>query len=116
MDLSPGRGPRRSEDAAPGGGNFSVRRPVHSLLLTTRGRAASKDGKVIEANMSGTAALDYMGALVYELLDAHSDTATLAGGLDADPEWAAHLDYLRDLQRVAREGLARLPGCARPQL
>jgi hypothetical protein len=31
----------------------------------------------------------------------------LADGLDAEPAWAAHLDYLRDLQRVGREALAR---------
>jgi hypothetical protein len=67
---------------------------------------------VIEANESGTPALEYLSSLVYELLDAHTDTTILASGLDADPDWAAHLDYLRDLQRVAREGLARLPVCA----
>jgi len=46
--------------------------------------------------------------LVYELLDAHADTARLAdrfGGHDV--RWAAHLAYLRDLQRVARGILAR---------
>ncbi len=59
--------------------------------------------------MTGTTALDYMSRLIYELLDAHADTALLAGALESDPDWAAHLDYLRDLQRVAREGLARLP-------
>jgi hypothetical protein len=46
--------------------------------------------------------------LVYELLDAHADTAALAGGLDEDLSWAAHLDYLRDLQRVAREVLGHV--------
>jgi hypothetical protein len=45
--------------------------------------------------------------LVYELLDAHDDTARLARGLPPDERWEAHLDYLRDLQRVAREELAR---------
>jgi hypothetical protein len=33
--------------------------------------------------------------LVYELLDAHSDTARLAQAFESDPQWAAHLDYLR---------------------
>jgi hypothetical protein len=61
--------------------------------------------------MSDLAALEYLGGLVYELLDAHTDTADLARRLDCDLEWSAHLDYLRDLQRVAREGLARLPAC-----
>jgi hypothetical protein len=46
---------------------------------------------------------------VYELLDAHIDTLRLAGELDQAPAWEAHLDYLRDLQRVSREALARLP-------
>jgi hypothetical protein len=47
--------------------------------------------------------------LVYELLDAHEDTARLmrdetdAGGSVA---WRAHLDYLQRLQRVGREVLA----------
>jgi hypothetical protein len=46
-------------------------------------------------------------ALAYELLDAHADTAQLADGLPYDPSWAAHLDYLRALQRTGREMLAR---------
>jgi hypothetical protein len=47
--------------------------------------------------------------LMYELLDAHTDTATLAGETDCldDERWLAHLDYLRALQRVARAALAR---------
>jgi hypothetical protein len=47
-------------------------------------------------------------AIVYELLDAHYDTEALAGELRDRFEWAAHLDYLRDLQRVSREAMARL--------
>jgi hypothetical protein len=46
-------------------------------------------------------------ALAYELLDAHSDTSQLADGLAYDRAWAAHLDYLRALQRKGREMLAR---------
>jgi hypothetical protein len=45
-------------------------------------------------------------ALVYELLDAHDDTARLAAGL-GDIAWEIHLDYLRALQRKGREMLAR---------
>jgi hypothetical protein len=45
--------------------------------------------------------------LVYELLDAHDDTASLATGL-GDIAWLIHLDYLRALQRRGREILARL--------
>ena len=54
-----------------------------------------------------------LAALTYELLDAHSDTAQLADGLEDDRCWAAHLDYLRALQRKGRETLARTaPGWA----
>jgi hypothetical protein len=52
---------------------------------------------------------DRLAHLVYELLDAHDDTARLARGLAPDPDWAAHLAYLRDLQRIGRELLARSP-------
>jgi hypothetical protein len=52
--------------------------------------------------------VDYMTKLVYELLDAHEDTRRLAAAAIADPLWSAHLGYLRDLQRVGREALARL--------
>jgi hypothetical protein len=48
-----------------------------------------------------------LARLAYELLDAHTDTAQLADGLTNDPSWAAHLDYLRALQRTGREMLAR---------
>jgi hypothetical protein len=47
-----------------------------------------------------------LAALAYELLDAHADTAQLADGLRCDWSWAAHLDYLRALQRKGREMLA----------
>lgn len=50
-----------------------------------------------------------LSALVYELLDAHADTAQLATGLaDEELAWELHLRYLRDLQRAARARLARL--------
>jgi hypothetical protein len=43
---------------------------------------------------------------MYELLDAHADTAELAAELAEEPRWAAHLDYLRALQRKGRQALA----------
>jgi hypothetical protein len=47
--------------------------------------------------------------LIYELLDAHDDTARLAFGTgELDPAWRAHLDYLRALQRKGREAVAQL--------
>jgi hypothetical protein len=45
--------------------------------------------------------------LVYELLDAHDDTARLADAPTCEEAWAAHLDYLRRLQRIGRETLAQ---------
>jgi hypothetical protein len=50
---------------------------------------------------------DQFVALVYELLDAHSDTAQLASEMDLDHSWDPHLDYLRALQRKGREVLAQ---------
>jgi hypothetical protein len=44
--------------------------------------------------------------LVYELLDAHDDTARMAGELCSDLAWSAHLEYLRTLQRRGREIIA----------
>jgi hypothetical protein len=46
--------------------------------------------------------------LVYELLDAHSDTAALASDLELDDDWLSHLEYLRALQRHGRGLLAQL--------
>jgi hypothetical protein len=46
--------------------------------------------------------------LIYELLDAHHDTAELAAGLESDPLWQAHLEYLRALQCKGRELLAHM--------
>jgi hypothetical protein len=62
---------------------------------------------VIEADTSGTTPVEGLGGVLYELLDAHVDTIKLAGELEDEPCWAAHLDYLRDLQRIGREALAR---------
>jgi hypothetical protein len=49
-------------------------------------------------------------ALAYELLDAHGDTARLTEEDASSAEWQDHLAYLRDLQRVGRETLARAVG------
>jgi hypothetical protein len=48
--------------------------------------------------------------LIYELLDAHDDTARIARGAASDPAWEPHLVYLRDLQRLGREVLAAVAG------
>jgi hypothetical protein len=47
-------------------------------------------------------------ALIYELLDAHDDTAQMTSALEFDPSWELHLEYLRALQRKGREVVARL--------
>ena len=61
-------------------------------------------------NSTGTAATtELLTDLVYELLDAHCDTISLADEADDNVIWAAHLSYLRDLQRVGRETLSRRP-------
>ena len=62
---------------------------------------------MLDADNSAVVAGGYVTELVYELVDAHMDTLRMAHDLDGDPVWAAHLDYLRDLQRVGREALAR---------
>lgn len=48
----------------------------------------------------------HLAQLVEELADAHEDTVLLATGTATALEWEVHLDYLRALQRLAREVLA----------
>ncbi|HEY1524049.1 MAG TPA: hypothetical protein VGF70_13630 [Solirubrobacteraceae bacterium] len=62
---------------------------------------------MIDTELTGAGPVEYLAWLVYELLDAHQDTTRLAEGPADEEGWAAHLDYLRDLQRVGRERLAR---------
>jgi uncharacterized protein YciI len=64
--------------------------------MRSTGPAVDRDGESVDALI----------ALTYELLDAHADTARLAHDA-SDAEWDNHLAYLRDLQRVGREALAR---------
>jgi hypothetical protein len=49
-----------------------------------------------------------VASLVYELLDAHDDTAQMAAELEPELLWQAHLEYLRALQRKGREALAHM--------
>src|SRR3954467_5991330 len=81
------------------------------------GRRAHAAARAVHAGATGTSgggdhrrdakAGAGLAELAYELLDAHTDPAQLADGLAYDPSWAAHLDYLRALQRKGREMLAR---------
>jgi hypothetical protein len=74
---------------------------AHTAHTTAIGTSAVGDHQPESAFAAGLA------ALTYELLDAHADTMQLADGLPYDQSWAAHLDYLRALQRTGRETLAR---------
>lgn len=56
------------------------------------------------------AATRRLAALAEELLDAHCDTVCIFGEVAAAPDWVAHLDYLRDLQRVGQRTLADVAG------
>jgi hypothetical protein len=69
---------------------------------------ARKGTAAVPRGHDGTAACPRgVVELVYELMDAHEDTARLAARtLDRDPTWLEHLDYIRQLQRVGREALA----------
>ena len=75
--------------------------PVPGAVRPARDTTAGGD------HQPDSAAAASLAVLAYELLDAHADTAQLADGLPYDRSWAAHLDYLRALQRRGRETLAR---------
>lgn len=90
---------------------------VFCLRLGAAGRRAHAAAQAVHPGATGTSgggdhrpdaeAGAGLAELAYELLDAHTDTAQLVDGLPYDPSWAAHLDYLRALQRKGREMLAR---------
>lgn len=89
---------------------------VVCLRLGAAGRRARVAPQAVHPGAAGTSGGDHrpdaeagagLAELAYELLDAHTDTAQLVDGLPYDPSWAAHLDYLRALQRKGREMLAR---------
>ena len=63
---------------------------------------------MLNTNTIGSLSTEYLTSLVYELLDAHGDTISLAGDISRDQRWAAHVDYLQALQRVGREALAHI--------
>jgi hypothetical protein len=57
------------------------------------------------------AVADRLAELVEELLDAHCDTVCLADDLAGSPGLSAHIEYLKDLQRVGQRTLAEVaPG------
>lgn len=73
--------------------------------LATDGNPRATPGSVPDPRRTKAAAAE-LAEFVYELLDAHADTAELASGLDLDHDWRAHLEYLRALQRHGRHLLA----------
>jgi hypothetical protein len=73
------------------------------MLVTRRHRSTPRPARGALADHQG----DVLALVVYELLDAHDDTVRLGEGLEGDLRWRAHVDYLRGLQRVGREALAR---------
>jgi hypothetical protein len=83
---------------AVGGRAHAAAQAVHPGATGTSGGGDLRPGAEAGAGLA---------ELAYELLDAHADTAQLADGLTYDRSWAAHLDYLRALQRKGREMLAR---------
>jgi DICT domain-containing protein len=79
---------------------------IYGVVTSTQSPVTAR-GESGETPQPGMTA-DYE-TLVYELLDAHAETAELAADLTWDPFWAAHLDYLQALQRTGRETLAQTP-------
>ena len=86
---------------------------VFCLRLGAAGRRAHAAARAVHSGAAGTSGgRDHrpdadLAELAYELLDAHIDTAQMVDRLPYDPSRAAHLDYLRALQRKGREMLAR---------
>jgi hypothetical protein len=79
--------------------------PSPEMTSSWRALAASSHPDMTDANPPADLC-DDLARLVYELLDAHYDTARLAEDVAEDERWHTHLSYLRDLQRIAREVLA----------
>src|SRR2546421_3430884 len=55
---------------------------------------------------------DLLTELTEELMDAHCDTVCLAEALPIGSAWPAHVEYLKDLQRVGQRTLAELSPAA----
>jgi hypothetical protein len=90
---------------------------VVCLRLGAAGRRARAAAEAVHPGATGTNGGGHhrpdaeagagLAELAYELLDAHTDTAQFVDRVPYDPSWAAHLDYLRALQRKGRDMLAR---------
>jgi hypothetical protein len=88
---------------------FAWAKSLARVVVASRGEEPWGCGTIhaIRQNGRSGAAFDAT-ALIYELLDAHEDTARLVREAADNARWDAHLDYLRSLQRTGREVLAAL--------
>ncbi len=108
--CAPSRPWRRHDEQADGSPIGSEAHPRHARAVRAGvGKPLSGVGAVAHAMIrpDGMRCQERLVELVYELLDAHDDTAHLAEELAGDERWDAHLDYLRALQRAGRALLAR---------
>lgn len=93
-----------------GGAAYRYARAGAGAALTYGHKRAAPDAAAIAPQLARlpahAASRAVVTELVYELLDAHDDTAQMAASLACDPAWRNHLDYLQALQRKGRETLA----------
>ena len=75
--------------------------PLHATVAN-RGRRDSAFPLTREAPVSSCQLPVAVVTFVYELLDAHQDTARLVTESAPGEDWDAHLDYLRALQLLGR--------------
>lgn len=88
-----------------GADRFIARSPLnHSCAIRTRALSGN-DAQGSDDVRSDCQPTSLLIDLVYELLDAHTDTVDLACKMD-DPDWEAHTEYVRALQRRGHEILA----------
>lgn len=120
MRLTWARAQRASAPSSPAGAHSLLQHPDLPPLSKTRvgvpPLARETDGRSAGPSLPPSArpgrcgrppmAMPDLLELVYELLDAHADTVKLAGQLEPDEDWRAHLEYLRALQRHGRRMLA----------
>jgi hypothetical protein len=85
-----------------------ARAGADALLADTRSGTERSLRRTTTRQVPRDASLSALGKLVYQLLDAHEDTAQMAAWFRGDPDWRLHLERLQRLQRTSRETLAHL--------
>jgi hypothetical protein len=93
---------------------YKVQSRLQPSSTAVAARAAGRQDTQLMAQATSTGrplagSRQHFAELVYELLDAHADTADMVCHEGLSREWQLHLAYLRDLQRVGREALAAVP-------